>query len=103
MNKCKGINVTGNIYWVYILMCQNNSYYTGITNDVEKRFKLHQAGKGAKYTRSLKPILIAQSWEVKHGKSVAMKVERFIKNLPRQRKEEIIARSKKNPEPFESR
>lgn len=83
--------MSDNSYWVYILLCENNSYYTGYTNDVKSRFEQHQKGKGAKYTRSFKPLSIAQSWEIRQGKSAAMKIERLIKNLPRHRKEEIIA------------
>jgi putative endonuclease len=78
------------VYWVYILLCNNNTYYTGYTDDLNKRYALHVKGTASKYTRSFKPIKIAQSWEVKGGKSLAMKIERYIKNLTRQGKEEII-------------
>lgn len=79
-------------YWVYILLCDNNSYYTGYTNNLEKRYQAHVKGTGkCKYTRSFKPIRIAQWWEIKGDKSVAMKLERYIKKLSRKEKEEIIA------------
>ena len=45
-----------NRYWVYILLCNNNNYYTGYTTDLNKRYDAHLKGKGAKYTRSFKPI-----------------------------------------------
>lgn len=79
-------------FWVYILLCSNNSYYTGYTNDLAKRYQSHLDGTGkCKYTRSFKPIAIAQSWEIKGDKALAMKVERYIKTLSRTEKEKIIA------------
>ena len=78
-------------FWVYILECSNNTYYTGYTNNLQKRYKSHQDGTGkCKYTRSFKPIRIAQSWEIHEGKAHAMKIERFIKSLSRAEKEKII-------------
>ena len=43
-------------YWVYMLRCRDGSLYTGSTTDVERRCALHNAGKGAKYTRSHGPV-----------------------------------------------
>jgi putative endonuclease len=78
-------------YWVYILLCENGSYYTGYTNDLEKRYKAHLDGTGkCKYTRSFKPIRIAQYWEITGSQSQAMAVERLIKKLSRIEKENII-------------
>ncbi|MBA4697459.1 MAG: GIY-YIG nuclease family protein [Legionella sp.] len=80
-------------YWVYILLCENNTYYTGYTNALEKRYQSHLKGTGkCKYTRSFKPLKIAQSWEVKEGKKKAMQLERSIKKLSRREKEALIAR-----------
>ena len=78
-------------YWVYILACDNGSYYTGYTINLEKRYKLHQAGKACKYTRSFKPLALAQYWKVIGEKKIAMQVERDIKKLSRADKEKIIA------------
>lgn len=77
-------------YWVYILRCANQNYYTGYTDNLEKRFQEHLAGKGSKYTRSFKPISIAQSWEIKGHKSSAMHVERYIKTLSKAQKDQLI-------------
>src|SRR5690349_9107790 len=78
-------------YWVYMLYCENNSYYTGYTNNLEKRYQSHIDGTGGcKYTRSYKPIKIVQSWEIKQGKGRAMKVERYIKKLSRGDKEKLV-------------
>lgn len=84
-------------YWVYILRCENNTYYTGYTNDLIKRYQSHVSGTGkCKYTRSFKPIEIAQSWEIHGSRALAMQIERKIKKLSRAEKEKIIA----NPEIF---
>jgi len=79
------------VYWVYILLCENGSFYTGYTNDLEKRFQAHVDGIASKYTRSFKPVRIAQTWKVHGSKADAMKLERFIKKLSRREKEVIIA------------
>ena len=79
-------------YWVYILLCSNNSYYTGYTNDLARRYQSHVSGTGkCKYTRSFRPICIAQSWKIDGGKALAMKIERYIKKLSRDEKENIIS------------
>lgn len=78
-------------YWVYMLLCENNTYYTGYTHDLEKRYQSHLDGSGGcKYTRSFKPIKIAQLWEVKEGKNKAMQLERYIKRLSRCEKDELV-------------
>ena len=83
MDKC---------YWVYILLCENNTYYTGYTNDLVKRYNSHVTGMGkCKYTRSFKPLSIAQCWKINESKILAMQLERQIKKLSRVQKEIIIA------------
>ena len=77
-------------YWVYVLRCSNGSLYTGYTNDLQKRYQEHLAGEGAKYTRSFKPIEIAQAWRVFIDKSLAWKIESYIKSLSRKEKLELI-------------
>jgi len=79
-------------YWVYILLCSNNTYYTGYTNNFTKRYQSHLDGTGkCKYTRSFKPINIAQCWKINGDKALAMQLERTIKKLSRREKENIIA------------
>lgn len=78
-------------YYIYILHCVNNSYYTGYTTDLVKRYQSHLNGKASKYTRSFKPINIAQYWKLRCDKSTAMKIERDIKKLSRVQKENLIA------------
>lgn len=75
-----------------MLLCANDTYYTGYTTDLKKRYEAHCNGSsGCKYTRSFKPIKIAQSWEIQGTKAEAMKLERYIKNLSRAEKETLVA------------
>lgn len=78
-------------FWVYILLCENGNYYTGYTNNLKKRYEEHLAGTAkCKYTRSFKPLKIAQSWPIHGEKSEAMRLERYIKTLSRPEKERLI-------------
>ncbi len=79
------------IFWIYILECINGSYYTGYTTQLDRRYKEHQEGTAkCKYTRSFKPIKIAQSWQIQGDKSIAMKIEKRIKVMDKKRKKELI-------------
>ncbi|MBA2709580.1 MAG: GIY-YIG nuclease family protein [Tatlockia sp.] len=79
-------------YWVYILLCTNNTYYTGYTKDLAKRYASHVNGSGkCKYTRSFKPVCIAQFWRITGGKTMALQLENRIKKLSRKQKEQLIA------------
>ena len=77
------------MYYVYILRCEDNSLYTGITNDVYKRYEKHVLGTGAKYTKAHKvksiEIIIRTS-----SKSEALKLEYKIKKLTKENKEKLI-------------
>lgn len=77
-------------YWVYILYCNNDSYYTGFTTDLTKRYQAHLNGTASKYTRSFKPLSLVQCWKIGTDKSLALRMEYFIKKLPRNEKEKII-------------
>lgn len=83
-------NITTMHYWVYILHCNNGAYYTGYTTDLPRRYQEHLDGKGSKYTRSFKPTSIAQSWKIVGDKSVAMKIENYIKKLSKKEKERLV-------------
>ena len=80
------------MYYVYMLRCVNNSIYTGITTDVERRFKEHIRGVGAKYTKVNKVTKIEKVFVVQNV-SEALKVEREIKKLPKLTKEKLIMES----------
>ena len=74
---------------VYMLLCDDNTIYTGITNDLQKRFKNHISGKGAKYLRGRKPLEIVYT-ENFQNRSMATKREIEIKKLTRRKKEALI-------------
>ena len=76
-------------HFVYILETETNKLYCGYTDDIEKRFKAHLNGTGAKFTRANKPIRIAYINEFE-TKSEALKEEYRIKKLPRTKKLELI-------------
>jgi putative endonuclease len=77
------------MYYVYILTCGDGSLYTGTTNDVEKRVKTHNSGKGAKYTRSHLPVTLSYVEELP-DKSTALKREAEIKRMSRGEKMRLV-------------
>ena len=76
-------------FWVYILECENKSLYTGYTNNLIKRFHAHLNGTASKFTRSFKPVCVAQCWPIEN-KSLAMRIEKYIKSLSKTDKLELI-------------
>lgn len=80
--------------YVYILKCSDNTLYTGWTTNLEKRLKVHNSGKGAKYTRVRLPVEIVYFEEFEDKKD-AMKKEYAIKQLSRQEKLKLIDREMK--------
>ena len=83
-----------------MLECENGSFYTGYTKNLAIRYYQHRQGKqSARYTRSFKPIRIAQCWRLFDTIGTALKVERFIKNQDRKTKVLWI----KNPEELKLR
>ncbi|MBI4086731.1 GIY-YIG nuclease family protein [Candidatus Kaiserbacteria bacterium] len=78
------------VYFVYMLECADGTYYTGSTNDVERRVLAHNAGKtGAKYTRSRLPVRLVYM-EGCGDKSAAMKREAEIKQMSRSGKHALV-------------
>ena len=75
--------------YTYIVRCKDGSLYTGCTNDIEKRIKAHNEGKGAKYTKSRRPVKLVY-YEEFQTKEEAMKREYAIKHMRRKEKEKII-------------
>lgn len=78
------------MYYVYLLECADRSIYTGITNDLEKRFRSHADGTGARYTKAKKVIGIRYV-EEHPDRSTATKRELEIKRWARQKKLALIA------------
>lgn len=75
--------------YVYILRCSDGTLYTGYTNNLEKRLKVHNSGKGAKYTRCRLPVEIVY-FEEYCTKSEATKREYAIKQLTRENKMKLM-------------
>lgn len=81
-------------YYIYILECSDNTLYTGYTDNLEKRIKNHNAGKGAKYTKGRLPVQLLY-YETFDDKKEAMSREWFIKHrLTREEKLELIKKGK---------
>ncbi len=76
-------------FYVYLLLCSDGSFYTGYTKNLEERTKLHESGKGARYTRMHKPEGVAHV-ELFDSRAKAMKRERAIKKLSHQQKLNLI-------------
>lgn len=80
-------------YFVYILKCADGTYYTGSTNDVEKRVVKHNTHKaGAKYTKSRRPVELIYQEEYE-TKPEALVRENQIKQLTRKQKEKLLHNS----------
>lgn len=78
-------------HYFYVLLCRDGSYYGGYTNNLERRVRLHNEGKGAKYTRGRGPVTLIYSKSFS-TKAEAMQEEYRFKQLTRNKKEEFLAR-----------
>ena len=80
-------------FYLYVLECADGTWYTGYTVDVAERVRAHNAGAGAKYTRSRLPVrLLAQAaYATKHE---AMSAEFRFKHLSRRAKDRLLARAR---------
>ncbi len=91
---CLQIHTSGaNIYTimdhVYILLCSDGTLYTGWTNDLEKRLEAHNSGKGARYTRGRRPVVLVYTEDFEE-KGAALRREAAIKKLSRKEKLALI-------------
>jgi len=77
------------MWYLYILECNDRSLYTGVTNDIPNRLEKHNTGKGAKYTRSHRPVKLVY-FEECGSESDALKREIEIKSWPREKKLSLI-------------
>ena len=73
----------------YIVECVDGTLYTGWTTDVTRRVKMHNAGRGAKYTQLHRPVRLVYSEKLK-TRSAAQRREFEIKKMPRKKKIELI-------------
>ncbi len=76
-------------FYVYILLCRNGSFYTGYTKNLDERTKLHENGKGARYTKMHKPERVAYI-ELFNSRAKAMKREKTIKKMSHEQKLNLI-------------
>lgn len=76
--------------YTYIVRCKDGSLYTGWSNDLEKRIREHNEGRGAKYTKSRRPVALVY-YEEYQTKEEAMRREYAIKKLGRREKEKLVA------------
>ena len=75
--------------YTYIVKCADSTLYTGWTNDLDKRIKAHNSGKGAKYTKTRRPVKLVY-YEEHETKKEAMSREYAIKQLKREQKEQLM-------------
>ena len=91
---CSGMNLREGdktMNWiVYIVECSDDTLYTGITTDIERRKAEHENGTGAKYTKGRGPFTVVYS-EVQPTRSHALKREAEIKSLDRSAKQKLTA------------
>jgi len=86
------ISKTENNWFVYMILCSDQSLYTGITTDVERRFKQHESGTGAKYFRTCAPKKVVYV-ESDHDRRSASRREAVIKKLSATAKRQLFSLS----------
>lgn len=77
------------MHYTYIVRCADGTLYTGWTTDLQRRMSAHNAGEGAKYTRSRRPVTLLYH-ETFETKEEALRREYAIKQLPREKKLQLI-------------
>ncbi|MBL0712293.1 MAG: GIY-YIG nuclease family protein [Desulfosarcina sp.] len=78
-----------NNWYLYLVRCRDGSLYTGITTDVDRRLKEHQANLGAKYLRGRGPLVLVFQEKI-GAKRLAFQVERAVKRWPKSKKEQLV-------------
>lgn len=81
----------GKGYCVYIISCADDSLYTGMTLDLDRRLSEHRAGRGSQWTQRRQPVKLVFSLDGLSYRA-ACEVERYIKSLSRARKKALVAR-----------
>ena len=79
----------GNDWSLYILQCRDGSFYTGITNHLERRLQMHRDGKASRYTRTRRPVEMLYS-ETCGDRSSALIRECEVKEWPKKKKEALV-------------
>lgn len=75
---------------LYILKCSDGTFYTGVTNDLDRRFRAHQEGKASRYTRTRRPVALVHQ-ETCGTRSQALTRECAVKSMSRPKKEDLVA------------
>jgi len=83
---------------LYILRCGDGSFYTGVTTDIERRFREHDKGRASRYTRTHRPVFLVYREEC-GTRSQALSRECAVKSLGRQAKEDLVAGGKAGGRP----
>ncbi len=78
-----------NDWYLYLVRCGDGSLYTGVTTDVERRFKTHQEDQGAKYLRGRGPLALVYKEKI-GAKRLAFKAEHAVKRWPKSKKEKLV-------------
>ena len=86
------------MHYVYMVRCGDGTLYTGYTRDPERRAKVHNAGRGAKYTARRLPVSLVY-WELCDSRSSALKREHQLKRLARREKERLAQAPTSTPLP----
>ncbi len=81
-----------NMNYTYIVRCRDGTLYTGWTNNLEKRMEAHNSGKGARYTKSRRPVKLVY-YEEFETKEEAMSREYAIKHMKKSKKEKLIEKT----------
>ncbi len=85
-------------WFLYMVRCSDNSLYTGITKDIERRLAMHNNGKASRYTRIRRPVVLRYQEQCR-SRTQALIRECAVKALPRKKKKELIKCFKKIPHP----
>jgi len=75
---------------LYILRCCDGSFYTGVTTDIDRRFRAHEAGRASRFTRTRRPVALVYE-ETCGSRSQALSRECAVKSMGRKGKEELVA------------
>lgn len=81
-------------WYVYILRCADDSLYTGTTTDIDARVRTHNTGKGAKYTRGRRPVVLVYR-EAVDGRGAALKREHAVRRLTAAAKRRLIVQARR--------
>ena len=79
-------------FWIYMLLCENGSYYTGYAVNLVRRYWQHVNGRGnARYTGSFRPVALACCWRLRDTKGTALRLEHLVRSRSHADKEYLAA------------